>query len=138
MKQKIWKYIKENKIINITNLVVLLIFFLPFSYYYGHSFESEELKWIPTYLFNDYISIIFYIPIVIFTIVIQITKKSIYRETIFTLIIITYIFYFFGTLFALSFPMQDLSPGLGLLLILTLLPLIIILYKKEQLEQNKE
>ncbi|AWH75286.1 hypothetical protein DCS32_14260 [Dokdonia sp. Dokd-P16] len=129
---KIWNYIKENKTVSILNLIVFLILIVPNSYSFGHNYETEELHWIPNFVFKEIDLIVFYLPILILTIGFQLSKKTIWRNTFLILFIVFSILYFIGAVFSLSFPIQDFSPGIGNLLILTLFPLIIIIFKSKQ------
>ena len=138
MTNKIWNYIKKNKTISVLNLMVFLILIVPHSYSFGYHYETEEIGWTPIYVFKDIELILFYLPILILTIGFQLTKKTIWRNTLLILNLLVSILYFMGALFSLSFPVQDFSPGIGLLCILTLLPLIMSIYKIEQYERNKK
>ncbi len=129
---KIWNYIKENKTVSILNLIVFLILIVPNSYSFGHNYETEELHWIPNFVFKEIDLIVFYLPILILTIGFQLSKKTVWRNTFLILFIVFSILYFIGAVFSLSFPIQDFSPGIGNLLILTLFPLIIIIFKSKQ------
>ena len=137
MTNKIWKYISKNKTICILNLVVFLILIVPYSYSLGQHYESEELHWIPNFVFKQIDLIIFYLPILILTIGFQIVKKNVWKKALLIFSLIIYILYFFGALYSLSYPIQDFSPGIGNLLILTLFPLIIIIYKIERNKKKK-
>ena len=129
---KIWNYIKENKTVSILNLIVFLILIVPNSYSFGHNYETEELHWIPNFVFKEIDLIVFYLPILILTIGFQLSKKTVWRNTFLILFIVFSILYFIGAVFSLLFPIQDFSPGIGNLLILTLFPLIIIIFKSKQ------
>ena len=138
MKQKIWKYIKTNKAISVLNLIVFLILIVPYSYSFGNNYETEKLHWIPNYVFKELELIIFYFPVLILTIGFQITKKTVWRNTLLIINLIICILYFFGALQQILIPFQDFVPGFGNLLILTLFPLIMIIYKIEQIERYKK
>ncbi|WP_338731385.1 hypothetical protein [Mangrovimonas cancribranchiae] len=137
MTNKIWNYIKKNKTVCVLNIIVFLILVVPYSYSFGNQYETEELHWTQNFVFKEIDLIIFYLPILILTIGFQLTKKAIWRNTLLILNLVVSILYFFGALYSLSFPIQDFSPGIGNLLILTLFPLIIIIFKIEQYERNK-
>lgn len=128
----------KRKTICILNTIVFLILIVPYSYSFGNTYETEELHWNPNFVFKEIDLIIFYIPILILTIGFQITKKTVWKNMLLILNLIICIIYFLGALFSLSFPIQDFSPGIGNLLILTLFPLIMIIYKIEQFERNKQ
>ncbi len=72
---KIWNYIKENKTVSILDLIVFLILIVPNSYSFGHNYETEELHWIPNFVFKEIDLIVFYLPILILTIGFQLSKK---------------------------------------------------------------
>ncbi|MGH1385219.1 hypothetical protein [Kordia sp.] len=137
MKKGIWNYIKTNKTVCVLNLIIFLILVLPYSYYFGHHYEAEKLHWIPNFVYKEIDLIIFYLPILILTIGFQIAKKTTWRNILLILNLIISILYFIGAILSLSFPIQDFSPGIGNLLILTLFPLLTIIFKIDQSEKNE-
>ncbi len=130
--QKVWKYIKKHKIVNLLNFILLLILSVPFSYSYGNNRETEKLHWISNYMYNELDLIVFYLPILALTIGFQIATKKVWKNALLTLNLGIAVIYFLETLFSLIVPIQDHSFGLGQLLILTLFPLITFIYRFEQ------
>jgi len=135
MSNKLWKYFLENKTICVLNLVVVIILFVPYSYSLGQTYEAEELHWISNFIFNELDLIIFYSPVLILTITFQITSKKIYRKILLILNMIISLCQLVIALFSLVFPIQDFLPGIGMFLIVSLFPLITVIYIIESLER---
>ena len=136
MKGGIYNYIINNKTTSILNFIVLLILFVPFSYSYGNIYETEELHWIPNYIFEELELIIFYIPILLLTILFQIQKKCFWKKIILIIFLLISILSLLVIISSGIIP--DYSLGLGGILIMSLTPLIMIIYKIEQFKKIRE
>ena len=136
MINNIWNYIKKNKTLSVLNLILILILIVPYSYSSKHQYETEELHWTPNFVFNEIDLFMFYLPILILTIGFQITKKIIWKKILLILNLVLSIIYFIGAILSIWLPIQDFIPGFGNLLILTLFPLIMIIFIMEQYERN--
>tara|TARA_Y100000815_G_scaffold117945_1_gene106474 strand:+ start:884 stop:1315 length:432 start_codon:yes stop_codon:yes gene_type:complete len=136
MINNIWNYIKKNKTLSVLNLILILILIVPYSYSSIHQYETEELHWTPNFVFNEIGLFMFYLPILILTIGFQITKKIIWKKILLILNLVLSIIYFIGAILSIWLPIQDFIPGFGNLLILTLFPLIMIIFIMEQYERN--
>ncbi|MEF3078759.1 hypothetical protein [Winogradskyella poriferorum] len=125
------KLLTKKKVTYVLNLVLLLILVVPYSYYLSHYKETEELDWIPNFVFQQTDLICCYLLIAILIIGFQTSKTYVLRKRFLTASLIVSFVYFIGGSFSLYLPVQDFSPGIGNVLALTLFPLIIIVFRLE-------
>ena len=125
---RFWQYIKNNKMITILNIAIILVLILPYSItYHGGSNETDELIWQPNYVYKDPELFIFFIPLSVLTISFQAFKFNIWRRIFLATLVILCCSYSFIALMTLSIPAQDYMPSWGHLVIVTLGPITLII-----------
>lgn len=124
----IWQYIKNNKMITIFNVVIVLVLILPYSITYsGGPTETDDLIWQLNYVYKDFELFIFFIPLSILAISFQLCQPNIWRRIMLIILAILCCGYSFITFMILSIPTQDYMPSWGLLLTATLGPLTLLI-----------
>ncbi len=129
MINSIISYINNNKYSTVLNAIVLLLFFVPFSYSYSSRSENEALHWMPNFIYSDEQSLYFYFLIFLSTISFQLFENKFIIRTLNLLISLLY--FLIGLLYILI-PLQDYSVGLGNILLLTIFPLNLIIASKSR------
>lgn len=132
MQNKIYTYISNHKIINLLNLMMLIILLVPYSCIYGNTYETEELHWMPIYIYDDKITFIPFILFLVFIIGFQLLKKGKLKNLFLKALVVHSLLCFLYGMLVFIMPMQDFMPHLGYLLILAIFPLSILLFRIEK------
>ena len=125
--KEILGYIKNNKIISIFNLEILLVLFVPYSIIYSGTSEIEQLTWQNIYVFKELNLFIFFIPLSALTILFQLVRNRNLKKTIIILHLLQCGAYSLVALVSMSLPMQDYVPSWGTLIMATLGPMMLII-----------
>ena len=127
-------YLKSNTLISIANLLIGLIFIVPYCYDYYGEYEYSQLEWHPTYIYNDVDLLSIYISMVILLITFQIIKPVILKNITLIILIIINACCTSISLLSAVLPVQDYLPSLGQLLlpIFTLVLLLVLIKRLRQ------
>ena len=76
--QKVWQYIKGNRVITMFNIIIILIFVMTYSITFDviDYTEKNKLDWKPNYIFENLELFILFIPLLLMTIGFQIMKSN--------------------------------------------------------------
>ncbi len=138
--ERVWRYVKENKVITMFNFVILLIFIAPYSITYNvidHN-VTEKLDWKPNYIFENLELFILFIPLLLVTIGFQIMKFNIWRKFLLILLVVQCCAYALNSLLLIGIPVQDYVPSWGQFLTITLGPLILVILRIEIIDFKKK
>jgi hypothetical protein len=138
MMDSAWQYIRNNKFITILNIDIILILLLPYSETYGGgSSELDELTWSLNYFYQDMELFVFFIPLSLLTIGFQIMPNGIWRKLLLGLLILLCCGYSFIAFIGLGMPIQDYAPTWGQLVMVTVGPLMLIIWGVELNKSSK-
>lgn len=135
MIKEIWNYIRVHKTINLLNLLIVIMLFVPFSYSLNNTYETEKLFWVPNFIFKEFELVILYISLVIFTIGFQASKKTILKKLFLLFNLVICFFYFLHGIILLVFPILDFAVGMGGIISVILFPLSLIIFKSKNYMQ---
>ncbi|RBA28258.1 hypothetical protein [Flavobacterium tibetense] len=135
MIKEIWNYIRVHKTINLLNLLIVIILFVPFTYSLNNTSETEKLFWVPNFIFKELELVIFYISLVIFTVGFQVSKRTINKKIFILFNLVICFFFFLHGIILLIFPILDFAVGLGSALSIIIFPLSLIIFKSKNYMQ---
>lgn len=117
---------RANKIlIGLLSLNVFLIFLLPFCWVFFVGDGDDQGHWKKSYLIEDWISLMFYLPFVILWAIYLMRTKTM-DFGIFKILLVGTAFLIFAIAFlSAAMPGQDYEPSWGILLSLSIFPLLI-------------
>ena len=125
--------------ITIFNIAILLILTLPYSITYGGGYnEIDELTWEPNYVYENLELFIFFIPLSLLTIGFQVMKFNKWRKLLLGLHIVQCCAYSLNAFLSMGIPIQDYIPSWGQLVMVTLGPMTIIIWRIESIDFKKK
>lgn len=126
---------------NAIHVVCLLLLMIPIVEMYmpiDPSDYNSEFGWQKQYLLCSLEMLVVYAPFYIVWFLIQIVKSKRKQYNLIQIGLLLTLFYFFNAIAMLSFPMQDLVPYWGLVLVPFLFPLLLIYHKLQKPFLKKE
>ena len=85
--KRIVKYAGENKLLMLLNVVVLMVLLLPFGRVQQQAGSGEDapLVWVNGFIYEDFLSILFYSLVILLTASLQVARSSVIRMILATL-----------------------------------------------------
>jgi len=120
----------------ILNLISGLIFVVPHSKFFDIS--SEPYQWRDYYILNDVFMVLIISPLIVSWILMQISNDTNRRKFFKRTTLILAIIYSGYAFLSNTLPAQDYSPGLGVLLIMLFLPIFLVIFYTEKIEEDTE
>lgn len=133
----IWKYISNNKLITLLNIVVILILLFPYTLTFGEVYsEAHTYSWKYHYVYSDIELFVFFIPLGVLVIGFQIIKLNNWRKKLLIILTILSCLYSLNAFLTLLVPIQDYLPSWGQILMITLGPITLSVLVLELITQN--
>ncbi len=120
----------------IINVISFLLLIVPYYQSYGAT-ELGSGTWMNQYFFSDYTQMLFLLLFYLMWISIQLSAdKKIVKLLKFLSILLSFLFMVYCFL-VISIPIQDFIPSIGIYLVMTIFPCLVLLYTLEYIIANK-